>query len=450
MKKTLVISILILSLLTGCEGFLDNPPPTGLSADKLVDIPSMQALIAGAYDLARTFVPQSSLYSTAMVRDILVVNRAEYAQFYDHQLSDNMSSWMYTSAYSVLHNINTVATSDVEKMQGTVAVKNAVLGDMYFLRALVYFDLNNYFELPSTGYSVPLAKVPIGANDRVSCSPAVDIIKSNEDDIEQARTYFKEVSGISNYYAATALAARIYFFNKEYDKAYERANEVIASGKYKIENDVKAPFVPKANSLENIFSFKYNSADGSGNSPTSTTYEAYQLNESSGFYRLNPEGVLSNLMLADTTDKRYIAFYTKQPSYTYINGKYPTDQMNLIYIRLAEMYLTRAEANIMKNNSVSQQDIDDINIIRKRANASTVINSIPDVQTTLEIIFNERTKELAIENGDHYLNVKRLEKGIIKIPSEGTGLKPYSEYSEILVFPFPLNEVTIHNLTRNP
>lgn len=450
MKKTLVILITILSLLTGCEGFLDNPPPTGLSADKLVDIPSMQALIAGAYDLARNFAPQSSLYATAMVRDVIVLNRAEYEQFYDHQLQNGMSSWMFTTAYSVLHNINTVAVSDIQNMQGTATAKNAVLGDMHFLRALVYFDLNNYFELPSTGYSVPLVKVPIGANDRVSCSLAVDIVKSNEDDIEQARTCFKEVSGISNYYASTALAARIYFFNKEYDKAYERANEVITSGKYKIENDVKAPFVPKANSLENIFSFKYNSADGSGSSPTSTTYEAYQLNESSGFYRLNTEGVLSQLMLTDTTDKRYLAFFTKQPSYTYINGKYPTDQMNLIYIRLAEMYLTRAEANIMKNNSVSQQDIDDINIIRRRANPSSVINSIPDVQTTLDIIFNERTKELAIENGDHYLNVKRLEKGIIKIPSEGTGLKPYSEYSEILVFPFPLNEVTIHNLTRNP
>jgi hypothetical protein len=124
--------------------------------------------------------------------------------------------------------------------------------------------------------------------------------------------------------------------------------------------------------------------------------------------------------------------------------------MSLPYIRLAEMYLTRAEADIMNNNAVNQQDVDDINKLRKRANPATMLTSIPTEQEALDLLFDDRVKEMCIELSDHYLNCRRLQKGIIKIPSEGTGLKPYSEYADLLVFPFPINEVTIYGLTRNP
>ncbi len=114
------------------------------------------------------------------------------------------------------------------------------------------------------------------------------------------------------------------------------------------------------------------------------------------------------------------------------------------------MHLTRAEANIMVNNSVSQQDVDDINILRQRAKPSSTLSSIPNKQQALDILFEDRTKELAIELGDHFLNRKRLQKGIVKLASEGSGMKSYNEYVEMLTFPFPDNEVDIHGLSHNP
>jgi hypothetical protein len=344
--------------------------------------------------------------------------------------------------------LNTVAINNIEAMEGTEDEKNAILGDMHFLRALVNFDLNNYFLDPSTGYSIPLVFEPIGVNDRVSCSPTQDVREAIEQDIETARNYFDNVSGEANYYAATALAARIYFFHKKYALAYERANELIEDSDHIIEKDAAAPFVPGGSSRENIFSFKYNPADG--NTPTDRIAEAYRALEGVGFYVLNPESEAAKIVLADTSDNRYKAFYTPEPSVTYINKKYSTNQMDYIYIRHAEMYLTRAEANIMVNNNVSQQDVDDINILRERANASTVLSSIPSVTDALDILFEDRIKELAFESGDHYLNVRRLEKGIIKIPVEGTGMKSYSEYAGALIFPFPDTEIKIHGLSRNP
>jgi hypothetical protein len=449
--KWIAAALTIVLTLSSCsESFLDVPPTTGLSEDKLVDIPAMRALILGAYDQARNFTTQSTLYAAAMVRDVEVRNRDEYVQFFDHEISTTMTSWMFNQGYQVMGSINRVAVSNLQEMEGTDDEKNAILGDMHFLRALMYFDLNNYFALPSTGYSVPLVKTPVGVNDRVACSPTQDVINAIEEDIELARTYFQNAPGVANYYAATALAARIYFFHKKYDKAYERANEVISSGNYIIEGNVSAPFIPGSASREIIFRFIYNAADGSGRSPTRVIAEAYQANASKGFYILNDFGIAAQLMQADTNDARYTAFYNEQPPVTYIDGKYSTDRMDYIFIRLAEMHLTRAEANIMVNGNVSQQDVDDINILRNRANPSTVLTSIPSMEDALNILFDDRIKELAFEMGDHYLNRKRLEKGIINTPLEGSGFKPYSEYSELLVFPFPDNEVKIHGLTRNP
>ena len=80
---------------------------------------------------------------------------------------------------------------------------------------------------------------------------------------------------------------------------------------------------------------------------------------------------------------------------------------------------------------------------------SCLLKDVLSKQAALDTIYNDRTRELAIEMGDHYLNVKRLQKGIIKTAQEGGGIKPYSEYADLLTFPFPENEVKIYGLSRN-
>ena len=213
-------------------------------------------------------------------------------------------------------------------------------------------------------------------DDRVSCAKTSELSAFIETEIENARVHFQEASsGISNYYAATALAARIYFFHEKYDLAYARANEVITSGQYSLESDVTEVFTAPGNSNEIIFKIMFNSIDGSGVSPSARIFEAYQASPTLGFYSMNPNGVAAE-MIMDEDDARYTGFYSSDDNYIYVE-KYTTDQMHYQYIRLAEMYLTRAEANIMVNGSVNQQDVDDINALRNRAKPSSVITSFP-------------------------------------------------------------------------
>lgn len=449
--KKLIIAIIAITVFTSCtEDFLNQPPTTGLSTDKLTDLAAMEALIYGAYGQVRSFAHQPVLYGTAMSRDVVIRERAEYDQFYDHLLTTSMTGWMFGQAYSSLGTLNTVAISDIENMEGTEEEKNVILGDMHFLRAYIYFNLNNYFALPSTGYSVPLLLEPLGVNDVAECASTSEVRARIEEDIELARTYFTDKSGESDYYAATALAARIYFFHEKYDLAWERANEVIESGRFELESNPADAFIPGEPSKEVLFTIRYDPGDGSGTSPSINMFEAYRPDQSQGFYSLNPDGEIASLWEADTADARYKAFFTETPSLTYIDGKYTTDQMDFIVIRLAELYLTRAEAAIMNNNSVSQEDLDDINRVIGRGNPDNILTDIPSVQQALDLLYEERMKELAFETDDHYQNVKRLQKPIIQSPSEGGGWKTYSEYSDLLVFPFPDTEVEFHNLTRKP
>jgi hypothetical protein len=448
MKKILAV-LLTSFVLSSCgDDFLDKNPTIGLSSDKLNDLASMQALIYGAYSDIRPFVHQPALYGAAMMRDVLNRNRGEYDAFYDHQISTNMTSWMYTAGYTTLSSLNFVAVSDLEAMEGTDAERNSILGDMHFLRALVYFELNNYFSLPSTGYSVPLVLEPLQIESRVETATSMEVMSQIETDIESARIRFENVSGEANYLAATALAARIYFYHEKYDLAYERANEVIESGAFNVDPSVELSFVPQGNSSENIFSIKFSVSDGSGTSPSARIWEAYQFSSINGFFSLNPNGTIATLV-SDENDARYTAFYTEEGSLVYVNGKYATDLMDYRYIRLPEMYLTRAESNVMSQQSVSQQDVDDINILRNRANPSSMLSSVPTIEEALNLIFEDRSRELAFELGDHFINTKRLKKGIIRIGQEGAGFKPYAEYADLLVFPFPEIEVAVHGLTRD-
>ena len=447
-----IIAILILPLLLfSCENdFLEETPPTGLSADKLTDLASMQGLIYGAYGAIRPFVSQPALYAAGMMRDVLNRNRGEYDPFYDHEISTSMTSWMYTSGYTALASLNKVAVSDLVSMEGSQEQKNAILGDMHFLRALIYFELNNYWNLPLTGYTIPLVLAPVGTDDRLETATTLAVQDQIEFDIESARSYFLVNSGESNYMAATALSARIYFYHEKYDSSYARANEVIESGLFSLGSSVTDAFVPKGNSSENIFTIKFNTIDGSGLSPSARIWEVYQASLLEGNYSLNLDGSAAS-MIMDPYDDRFNSFYSANEDSTmiYVSGKYTTDQMDYRYIRLAEMYLTRAEANIMKSDAVVQQDVDDINLLRIRGgNPASNLAYIPTVNNALTELYDGRTKELAFELGDHFLNTKRLKREIIQTADEGGGTKSYMEYSELLVFPFPEIEVDIHGLTR--
>jgi hypothetical protein len=86
-------------------------------------------------------------------------------------------------------------------------------------------------------------------------------------------------------------------------------------------------------------------------------------------------------------------------------GKWNNQFGNVNIIRLSEMYLTRAEANLVAGTSIGATPLNDVNVIRTRAHAPT-FGSI-----TLTDILNERHIELAFE-GHLIHDLKRTQRSV--------------------------------------
>ena len=74
MKRIISICIVVIAISSCSKEFLNVPPATGLSDDKLVDIPSMKALINGAYSTEKGAAAITTRIAAILVRDVVVKN----------------------------------------------------------------------------------------------------------------------------------------------------------------------------------------------------------------------------------------------------------------------------------------------------------------------------------------------------------------------------------------
>ena len=112
-----------------------------------------------------------------------------------------------------------------------------------------------------------------------------------------------------------------------------------------------------------------------------------------------------------------------------------------VMLRLAEMYLIRAEARAQQNNISGSQA--DINLVRTRAG---LVNTTASTQAALiAAIEKERWVELFTENSDRWFNLKRLNKATAALSPIKTAWQPHQQ-----LYPIPLVEMQANpNLVQN-
>ena len=96
-------------------------------------------------------------------------------------------------------------------------------------------------------------------------------------------------------------------------------------------------------------------------------------------------------------------------------------------VRLSEMYLTRAEANVRNNTSVGAAPLADVNAIRTRAGLPALTS------ITLAAVLKERKVELAFE-GQGLPDAKRLQNNV--------GLLAWNAPN--LIMPIPQREMDVN------
>lgn len=452
MKRNLrYISLILFCLaLSSCNEFIDLEPETSLSSAVAFDnIEGIEAGINGAYSsLQNDWVERQYVFAECLASNVFEVNtlgNSNYQQALRHESwTDlfNIANYLWSMSYRAVDLSNQIiaAMPNIEEPnQQVTQEKTRLLGEAHFIRGLSYFVLNRFWGQPQNGLSVPLQLIPFKPGDTPARSTIDEVGSSIVADLQQAESLLAGIesnSGRATVWAAKALLARVYFYQKNYQMAQTYANDVIENGrvegkKLELINSEDFRSIYSANiTSENIFTFLANPRDRAN----LRLFEIFSL--SSSAVELSMSKPFWNIISKNKRDLRieqlHEDFRTAWACY-----KYDDRDMNIPYLRLAEMYLIRAES--MVNNGNPEGALADLNALRVRAGLDET--TYTDEADLLDQIFRERSLELSME-GDNFHNLKRLERSI--------GGFPWEEARYKLVFFIPEKEIQLNpNLIQN-
>ncbi|MBX2950894.1 MAG: RagB/SusD family nutrient uptake outer membrane protein [Leadbetterella sp.] len=437
-KRGLILGVIGISGIS-CDSKLDLMPHQ--SIDETTALATSQDVIVtlnGAYDGASSI----NLYGGAIqyMGDLLgddgdVRFGGSYAtldELWRKTMTTNntqiQATWL--QAYSTINRINNVLAA-IDKV--AESERDEVEAKALFLRGLTYFDLvrlwgKDFSDGTNTSNpGVPLVTEPTKVVTEADARPRASVAAVYTQaisDLTRAVSLFSgdPVTGFGSKEAAQAILARIYLQQGNYAGARDAANAVIESGNFSLAGSFADAF--KDASPETIFSIVVTEQDGTNDLNTFYAPASYQ---GRGDIRVQPKF----LALYSEKDTRG-TFFVRASNNTF-SGKFLDRFGDVLVVRLAEMYLIRAEANQRLGTATGNSPLNDVNAIRTRAGAAELKT------VNLETILAERKLELAFE-GQQVFDAKRLKKNI--------GSLPYNAPS--LVLPIPLREMDSNkSLTQN-
>ncbi|MGN6618325.1 MAG: RagB/SusD family nutrient uptake outer membrane protein [Ilyomonas sp.] len=446
-KIFIALSLVLVAF--ACNKKLDVLPQNNVTPEQIQTAEDVKAVLFGGYGLmqrAGGFGEQYLLIADLLASQDNVNWVGTFTNYKEiqrkKQLKDNalpLNIWQ--NSYLTILNANTV----LDKLDLLSAdEKDAIEGEAKFIRGVCYYELINFFAPPyAQGNVASLPGVPIvlqpvydydSTKDKPSRATVEAVYNQIISDLSDAAQKLPETNGIrASKYAAEAFLARVYMNMNDYAKAAEMANDVISSGQYALASSFDKAFNNESYSPEDIFAIAQTVQSNAGTSNNGlTTFYSPKPPEGvgRGDAQIDPEYFS---MFDNENDQRY-NYYVEGVGFAGIAGYY-TDKWIKFYkyipvVRLAEMYLTRGEANLRKGGAPTGgvSPLDDINIVRERSGGDALQN------VTGNDFVDERLRELAFE-GDRVWTLKRLKMNI-------DGLA-YNDPK--LVLPIPQAEIDVNN-----
>ncbi|MFT3748990.1 MAG: RagB/SusD family nutrient uptake outer membrane protein [Agriterribacter sp.] len=441
-------------LQTACNKQLDIQPKQDVDAASAITTPeNVDAAVIGMYSL----LGNGALYGTNLLllpdlqaSDGYVSWRGTF-QSYRQVANKNMArdnaealrTWQYgyeaiNMANIVLESLNLVTDQDQ---------KDQLEGEALFVRGVMHFELVRLYGLPwgatanNTQPGIVIktkaTKDETAAFEQKARNTVAEVYTQAIGDLTAASQKLPQDNGTrANRYAAFAFLSRLYLQQHDYANALVASDSVIQNSGFKLNASISAVFDNK-NTKESIFEIQQNDQNNAGtsNDGMATFYASLV-----GVGRADVRMVSDFLDTYDENDLRLSQWYYigvgARPKNTYCS-KWKSFSQNLPIVRLAEMYLTRAECNVRLGSAVGDTPENDV---------AKVINplrvTLPEIaDPTLDDILDVRYHELAFE-GVRIHDVKRLQIA--------TG--DYDWDADELVFPIPQREVDATNgiIIQNP
>lgn len=434
MKKIRYTALLLAALFTGCADKLEVEPFNTVSTDGAVATSGdVEALLVGAY----WSLGDGDLLGGNIQRDAeLLGDDGEIAwdgtfvapgQIWDKEMliDNDQAEATWLDAYRTINITNTVL-ANIDKVDASK--KARVEGEAKFIRGLIYFELARTFGRtwtdgnPAQNLAVPLVLTP-DVTDLLTRNTVSEVYTQVIQDLTDAEANLPTRNNFfATTYSASAILSRVYLMQNNYASALTAANRVITSGQFSL----TAAFAD----VHARTSAQGTNRNSNGNA-TSEDVFAVQVTSQAGVNNLqvffDPTGrgdipvEDAHLTLYDAGDARG-SFFVTSGGIRYTR-KFSNVFGNVPVVRLAEMYLTRAECNARLASAVGDSPLNDVNRLRNRA---TLVNiGAVDV----DYILDERRRELAFE-GSLIHDIKRTQRSV--------GALPYD--APDLVFPIPQRE----------
>lgn len=424
-----------LSISTGCKKLVTIPAPvTQLSSENVfTNNSTAAAVLTGMYTdlVAGTAVPSNSA-SIGYISLLCGLSADELAldggaansnntltQYYLNALTAGSPTSDVPTIFSTCYTLLYTSNLTIERLTGSTAltpvVRQQLMGEALFMRALLYFYLVNlYGDIPLTTSSdyannAALARSP---TDAVYQQIISDLIKAQgllADGYVGSDAMTATTERVRpNKWAATALLARAYLYNHVYDSAEVEATAVINNAA--LYDTVSLNGVFLKNSIEAIWQLQpvntgMNTNDAwvfvlpsSGPTSTSSLHPVYLSQQ-----------LLASFESGDARRYNWVDSVNVNGATYYFPYKYksatlyaPVTEYEMV-LRLGEQYLIRAEARAMQNNFTEAQR--DLNVIRARAGLPGTLAN--DQTSLLAAIAHERQVELFTEWGHRWMDLKR-------------------------------------------
>jgi len=458
-------------MVTGCKKFVQVPTPiTSLnSANVYNSDATAAAVLTGIYtNISSTGVTSglgaTSVYCGLSADEYTLYDPASepaYVPFYVNALTNvNTAGGNFWVLYQTLY----VANSAIEGLTGnnnlTPAVDQQLLGEAKFVRAFCYFYLVNLYG------DVPLViGTDYKSNELLSRTPKAQVYEQIVADLKSAQTLLSDqyLDGTllnptservrPTKWAAAALLARTYLYTGDWADAQNEASLVISNTA--VYSLISLNNVFLKNSSEAIWQLqpvnsRQNTPDGLffilPASGPSVSRPVHLSNSLIGSFELNDQRLSSWVNSVKTTVGGIATTYYYPYKYKVNTPGAPVTEYEMV-LRLGEQYLIRAEAEA--NNSDTNDAVNDLNVIRKRAGLANYAGAT-DKSSLLTAILHERQVELFSEWGHRWLDLKRTSVVDVVMPI-ATPQKGGTWQSSKQLYPLPKADLQDDpNLVQNP
>lgn len=488
---------------SACNDLFEVEASNALSGDLLVDDASIEEALNGAYfnlmgiydgvdggellggdfQLMAELLIRNDQFAFDFTTDELIPQEVFWdesaAPSYENFISKDIistnlkveSNWR--RSYETINLVNNI----IDKIENvtTADTKTRINGEAHAIRGILYFEMARlwgpqYSSANASTLVLPIRTEPILAVDEIGTSEKASlsaIYDQAESDLVFASASLESfgLNGTNiSYYACEAYLGRLYMQKNDYETAQEHLENVL-DGPFDLEAQPMNAFNNSSNSSEDILAVQQTVsnttgtlASGSGlailySSLSGEGLSAFRISQdaiSSDVLYNNPrfyEGDLRATIDESTTESTTTisTAYYRDPINTAVlsSGKFQRNTDVVPIIRLAEIYLNRAECIYEQTVSIDATALSDLNRIRTRAGLASL--SAADLNNSAfqfyDSLIQERNRELIYE-GVILHDIKRqaangYETGILV----GGRTFPFvSALSTDLILPIPQNQ----------